>query len=77
MSGEEYVVESFLEAPGLRFVWIRTAEEGVGLVSRAISMFSYLPRATAVARKLIRQHVLPEPTWVVLGKGECEGTTAL
>jgi len=37
-------------------------------VSRAISMFSYLPRATAVARKLIRQHVLLEPTWVV---GSC------
>ena len=52
-NGEEYVVENFLEAPGLRFVWIRTAEEGVGLVSRAISMFSYLPRATAVARKLL------------------------
>jgi len=67
-NGEEYVVENFLEAPGLRFVWIRTAEEGVGLVSRAIGMFSYLPRATAVARKLIRQHVLPEPTWVV---GSC------
>lgn len=67
-NGEEYVVENFLEAPGLRFVWIRTAEEETGLVSRAISMFSYLPRATAVARKLIRQHVLPEPTWVV---GSC------
>jgi glycosyltransferase involved in cell wall biosynthesis len=67
-NGEEYVVENFLEAPGLRFVWIRTAEEGVGLLSRAISMLSYLPRATAVARKLIRQHVLPEPMWVV---GSC------
>jgi glycosyltransferase involved in cell wall biosynthesis len=67
-NGEEYVVENFLEAPGLRFVWIRTAEEGVGLVSRAISMFSYLPRGTAVARGLIRQHILPEPTWVV---GSC------
>lgn len=67
-NGEEYVVENFPEAPGLRFVWIRTAEEGAGLVSRAVSMFSYLPRATAVARKLICQHVLPEPTWVV---GSC------
>lgn len=67
-NGEEYVVENFAEAPGLRFVWIRTAEEGAGLVSRAISMFSYLPRATAVTHKLIRQHALPEPTWVV---GSC------
>ena len=67
-NGEEYVVENFPGAPGVRFLWIRTAEEGAGLVSRAINMFSYLPRATAVARKLIRQHVLPEPTWVV---GSC------
>jgi hypothetical protein len=67
-NGEKYVVESFLEARGLRFVWIRTAEEGTGVVSRAISMVSYLPRATAVARRLIGQHVLPEPTWVV---GSC------
>lgn len=66
--GEEYSVENFMEAPGLRFVWVRTAEEGAGLVSRALSMFSYLPRATAVTRKLIRQHVLPRPTWVV---GSC------
>jgi len=67
-NGEEYVVENFPETTGLRFVWIRTAEEGADLVSRAVSMLSYLPRATAVARKLIRQHVLPEPTWVV---GSC------
>jgi len=66
--GEEYVVEDFPEAPGLRFVWVRTAEEGTSLTSRAASMFSYLPRATGVTRKLLHRHLLPEPTWVV---GSC------
>jgi glycosyltransferase involved in cell wall biosynthesis len=66
--GEKYAIEGFPEAPGLRFVWIRTVQERAGVVSRAISMFSYLPRATAIARQLIRQHILPQPTWVV---GSC------
>jgi glycosyltransferase involved in cell wall biosynthesis len=66
--GEKYAIEGFPEAPGLRFVWIRTVQERAGVVSRAISMFSYLPRATAIARQLIRQHMLPQPTWVV---GSC------
>lgn len=67
-SGVEYTIEDFPEAPGLRFVWIRTAEEGTSQVSRAIAMLSYLPRATAVVGKLMRRQVLPEPTWVV---GSC------
>jgi glycosyltransferase involved in cell wall biosynthesis len=67
-SGSQYLVEDLLEAPGLRFVWVRTTKEGTSLASRAISMVSYLPRTTAVARELIREHVLPAPTWVV---GSC------